>query len=244
MQSSAASRSCGAFARMARPGGRERRCTVTVRAWRPDRPSGDPLSRLEAAAGARPCLQPGRSLLATGGGDTLCFVERPAGLRAAARPAGHKDEIRSLAFTPDGASSQRQPGPGHPLWSRPRLDAAPVTITGVNEWIRAPAISPDGEMLAATDTQGRIRLLSPAQTRWRRDCEARGLAPHRPGVGRPPESDPGLPPPAAPPGIAGHVTRWRPSSGVSNNVATRYRMMESSKYLRCRAPRLHGEETS
>ncbi len=77
---------------------------------------------------------------------------------------GHADELRSLVFSGDGDALILISGSVDQtirIWNPRQPRDTPVVIVGVNEWIRALAISPDGMVLAAPDTQASIRLLVP-----------------------------------------------------------------------------------
>jgi WD40 repeat protein len=102
-------------------------------------------------------------MLASGGDDTSVRLWKVKANYGPQQPLdGHENEVRSLAFTPDGAIlASGSVDQTIRLWSIERPEESPVIIFGLSEWVRALAISPDGAVLAAAATDGRIRLLVP-----------------------------------------------------------------------------------
>ncbi len=75
---------------------------------------------------------------------------------------GHSSDVRTLSFNTTGdllASGGIDQSVR--LWNPHDPDASPVVIPTIMEWVRALAFSPDGRVLAASSTQGTIRIILP-----------------------------------------------------------------------------------
>jgi WD40 repeat protein len=109
--------------------------------------------------------------LATGHGDAVLggFDSYPARLWDLSDPQwqptvlpGHKDNVRYLAFSPDGHWLATAPGSDFDtvirLWDMVDLDSPPLLLQGHEETILAMAFSPDSRWLATGSADDTARL--------------------------------------------------------------------------------------
>jgi WD40 repeat protein len=101
--------------------------------------------------------------LASGGGDGATVLwDAAEGFEMVAGMHGHSGEVRALVFgANDDTLVSGSTDQTIRIWNTRRPSDEPVVIVSVHEWIRALAISPDGQVMAAPDTEGVIRLIVP-----------------------------------------------------------------------------------